>query len=368
MNTQNILNFYASNLSLKLDSSEFYDYELNSNLHDFDYDLLDLTTPIEYGTLIIDSFCITGQTFNNIKPWVIPIGVNYQSDLCDFTVRERTEYGWTLNMVFNKNGSGFTDNNTFYYWGIQNETEEGIFADNNLSFSFTNDGEILWKSYRYSGYCQTESGYTESFYVSSGKTPTLCTNGISNDFNISIVFQRNFYLENCEVQNDGGLNDLIVSTDTTTQLNDWLTGVTLNLVQTEELNKKWFNERDYRLGTLRIFLNGNQIYKVNDWEEILPSKRGSENDIVQIFGGGSDGYLSLHTGNTNFDILQVKYFEEPLQPLNVKHHYLTEIKPIYNITECGTDCLDTVYSFVVNGILTENEDNLITENNNMIIF
>jgi len=55
MNTQNILKFYGSKLDLKLDSSEFYDYEISKVQGDYDTDVLDLTTPIVYSSLKIDN-------------------------------------------------------------------------------------------------------------------------------------------------------------------------------------------------------------------------------------------------------------------------------------------------------------------------
>ena len=368
MNTQNILNFYGYKLDVRLDSSEFYDFELDNNLNNFNTDILDLSTPITYNSLILSSDCITGNTLNDIKPWVIEVDQLYSGFTCDFTVRNRTEFGWTLDFVFNRDDVPFSGGTTFYYLGINNEDDESLFSDNNLSFSFTNDGRIKWESYRYSGYCHTESGYTENFYISSGQTPVLCTNGVSDDFNVTIVFERNFYLENCNILNNGGINDLIVNSELNTELNEWFTGSTVNLTLTEELNKKWNSERQYRLGTLRIFLNGNQIYKLDNWEEIIPSVRNSENIIIQSWGGGTNGYVNIHTGITEFNILQVKYFEEPLKPLNVRHHYLTEIKPNFNIIECGIPCVDTVFAFVDDGVSTEDGDNLITEDNNMIIY
>lgn len=54
MNRQNILNYYGSKLDLKLDSSELYDYQLTTNEVDYDTDVLDLSTPIVYPSLIID--------------------------------------------------------------------------------------------------------------------------------------------------------------------------------------------------------------------------------------------------------------------------------------------------------------------------
>jgi hypothetical protein len=366
MNTQNILKFYGSKLDLKLDHSEFYDFQLHT-LDDYNKEILDLTTPIIYTGLTLTSDCITGNTLNEIKPWVIEIDKEYSGYTCDFTVRSRTELGWTLDFVFNRDNLPFSDGNVFYYIGIDDENDESIFADNNLSFSFTDDGRIRWQSYRYSGYCSTDSGYTESFYISSGITPTLCLNGVSEDFNVTITFQRNHFLENCDLLNDGGINDLVTEVTEESTIYGWMTGSTQdNLLY--ELNKKWMDERYLRLGTLRIFLNGNQIYKIDDWEEVIPSVRNSENIIIQSWGGGCDGYLNLHTGVTNFNLLQIKYFEEPLQVLNVRHHYLTEIKTNFNIFECGNECLNDIYAFVNDGILSENGNNLITEDNNMIIY
>ena len=366
MNTQNILKFYGSKLDLKLDYSDFYDFELH-NENDYNKEILDITTPITYTGLTFSSDCITGETLNNIKPWIIEVDQPYSGYTCDFTVRSRTELGWTLDFVFNRDNIPFSGGTTFYYIGIDNESDENIFSDNNLSFSFTNDGRIQWEAYRYSGYCHTESGYTENYYVSSGQTPVLCANGVSDDFNISIVFERYQFLENCDLLNDGGINDLIVDVSEENSIYDWMTGSTQDSY-IYELNKKWANERNFRLGTLRIFLNGNQIYKLENWEEVIPSVRDSENLIIQSWGGGTNGYVNIHTGITEFNILQVKYFEEPLKPLNVRHHYLTEIKPNFNIIECGIPCVDNVFAFVDNGILNENGDNLITEDNNMIIY
>ena len=54
MNSQNILRFYGSKLDIKLDSSEFYDFEIDKLGVDYDLSLLDLSTPITYTSLKID--------------------------------------------------------------------------------------------------------------------------------------------------------------------------------------------------------------------------------------------------------------------------------------------------------------------------
>jgi hypothetical protein len=319
---------------------------------------------------------------------VFLIGTGQTGNTCETVIRRRTEKGWTLDFVFNRDSRPWSSGATFYYWGISGETEEKYYADNNLSFSFTSDGRIKWESYRYSGVCDSQSGYTESFYISSGQTETLCTNGTSSDFNVTIVFERYNEYDSCDVENKGGWNDLILgphaipytggtgTTSTqivtgytnTTSISDWVTGGTITNEYVEELNKKWFNERNDRLGILKIYLNGRLIYKLKDWEEIIPSYRNSNNEIVQIYGGGTTGCNGIHTGDTQFILLQVKYFEEPLKFPYVRHHYITSIKNNFNIIECSTPCSEEITVFSLFGLLTEFEDYILTEDNNIIVY
>ena len=344
MNRQNILNFYGSKLDLKLDSSELYDFQIDQNLSDFNTDVLNFTTPINYTGLTFDSSCYD----NFVTPLELSVNSDITTDECDFLIRRRTEKGWTLDFVF----SGITTGSTFYYLGIKDDEEDLNYADNNLSFSFTNDKRIKWESYRYSGTCDLIEGYVESFYNTSGQTPVMCTNGISTDFNITITFERNVVLENCGVPNDGGWNDLIrgphpvpytgsSSGTTTTQIitgytittpiYEWLSGDTITTEYIEELNKKWNDERNSRLGTLKIYLNGKPIYKLTDWEEVIPSLRRSESDIVQIWGSDSEDYVTK----------QISYYEEPLDFVHVNHNFIVRGGD-FNFTPCVSDCVDTI--------------------------
>lgn len=366
MNTQNILKFFGSKFDVKLDSSEYYDYELSTIQDDFDADVLDFNTPIVYSGLTIDSSCLS-TPLNNIKPWNVQINVPYTGDTCDFTVRRRTEKGWTLDFVFNRDNKDWSEGKTFYYWGIVNELNPLNFIDNNLSFSFTSDGKIMWETYHYSGYCET-SGYTESYYISSGETSTLCTGGTLNDFNITIVFERYKELYNCDLENEGGVNDYITGWTVTNPLNV-ISGATEQISgMTETLSHLWANERDSRLGILKIYLNGQPIYKIKDWEEVIPSLRNSSNGIYQIWGGGTTGYVDIHEGDTTFNLKKVQYYEEPLNFVHVRHHYLSEIKPNFNVTECQDDCIDYLVGFATTGILTENGDYLLTEDDNILLY
>lgn len=367
MNSQNILKYYGSKLDIKLDSSEYYDYELAKTELDYDAEVLDFDNEITYSSLVIDSSCLSGGDVDSIKPWQVNIAENYTGDTCDFTVRKRTEVGWTLDFVFNRESVAWSGGSTFYYWGILDETDPLNYLDNNLSFSFTNDARIKWESYHYSGYCHSTSGYTETSYIASGQTAVLCTGGTSNDFNITITFTRNNRYEDCFLVNEGGQNDYITGW-TVTNTFGVLTGDTEEYELVEVLNNNWFSERNKRLGTLKIYLNGVPIYKLTNWEEIIPSERLSGGTISQIWGGGTTGSENLHTGTTEFNLKRVKYFEEPLNYPNIKHHYLVSTKPNYSINECNVECGDTVTFFTVNGILTEEGYNIYTEDYNILVY
>ena len=255
-------------------------------------------------------------------------------------IRRRTEKGWTLDFVFNKDGYDWIDGSTFYYWGISGETISSNYADNNLSFAFTEDGRIQWKAIHYKPDNSGNSIYT----TISGQTEVMCADGTSNDFNLTITFERNKTLENCDLLNYGGINDLISEVTIPLDNQDFLTGGTISATTIQQLSKKWYQNRTNRLGKLRIYLNGQKLYELKNWEEIIPSERESENDLVQVFGGGSDGIENLHVGETSFAILDYNYYEEPWNALAVKSNYKKNVKVNYNITEC-TSCNDAPFNY-----------------------
>lgn len=452
MNSQNILNFWGSKLDLKLDSSEFHDYEIAGTGSDYDAEVLDLTKSIEYDSLKINTTelsgtdCVrttislveidnrpnnpsypysaftlsveysgftnqignldtileddvyeftnndgrihyfeigvyngplsnlysldlsgftsgytieclnqfsTGNTIDtsiccpphhlpNAKPWAYHIDHGGGDDYCDYYVNRRNEKGWTIDVVFNKDGLDWSDGNTFYYWGVRGEEDEEDYADNNLSFGFTDDGKIIWSSVRYSGHCDDTSGYTETYIETSGTTEVLCSSGTTEDFEITITFERNNDLTGCVLSNSGGWYDLLTGRTMTSDLNTWFNEDEIEYVSNEVLNKKWSNSRDKRLGTLRIYLNGNPIYKLKNWEEVIMSDRGFQ-PFIQSWGRGTYYSGGYHNGDMScFDMKRIKYFEEPLTPLRVKHHYLVDTLPTYSIVECSTPCVNGI--------------------------
>jgi len=372
MNGQNILNYYGSKLDLKLDSSELYDYQLATNEVDYDTDVL-INTPIIYSALTIDSSCLT-PNLNGRKPWVVPVDSQYTEettgDTCNFFVRRRTEKGWTLDFIFNRDSVVWSGGTIFYYLGSDGDITPTNYIDNNLSFQFTNNGEIKWTSYRYSGHCDL-TGYTHGYYPSTGKTPSLCVTGDTSDFNVTIVFKRYKEFDGCDLDNMGGFNNLIrgphaipftvdpttgVTAVTSTQIvtgytittdiHDWVTGATITTQYVEELNKKWADQRDRRLGDLNFYLNGNLIYTESNWEEIIPSYRDNQT-LIQSWGGGYDyefGWFNPLYSVCGFDIKSIKYYEEPLDFVHVKHNFKTLTGYTFEI--CNPPCIDNVIMYV----------------------
>jgi hypothetical protein len=364
MVNQNILKYYGSKLDIKLDTSQLYDFQLGETYNDYDSRLLYVSSndSISYESEVIDSDCL-----NSIStPIIFDVNTNQDPDSCDFLIRRRTERGWTLDFIFNRNNNPWSVNNTFYYLGIFEETESDNYLDNNLSFQFTENATIKWLSYRYSGHCQNNGGYVTNNYISSGETNNVLSGITTQDFNISITFERYNTYYDCDLLNEGGQNDLITGW-TVDNIYDVLTGATEEFTLLEELNLKWDNGRKKRLGTLRIFLNGKIIYKIKNWEEIIPSERNSDNRIVQIWGGGTEFSGNIHNGECTFDLLKFKYYEEPLQFNYIKHNYLTNVLPYFSTTE-NEICDSDLIAFTTNGLLTENDENLITENGDLILF
>lgn len=481
MNTQNILKYFGSKLDVRLDSSEFYDYEISKVDDDYNTDVIDLSQPIEYGSLKIsdtlDGFDCTRSTitlteydnrvndasylysgfsttvtydtfvdwiglyhkylilnndtyvfllngseehfmkiagFNaeilideqmgetetdiiegfktdgyykcvgkldtptaccnitpkyNSKPWAYQFIQPEANECTSPIIERRVEKGWTLDFVFNRESLPWSSGNKFYFFGTRGPNSNATSADSILSFGFTSDRRVEWTATRYSGYCHADSGYTESFYVDSDVTPQLCTVDETKDFNITIVFDRYKRFTDCDIENHGGWNDMLgwrVNEYTDTEV----TAVTSNQITTydstnEVLTKKWAEERDRRLGTLKIYLNGRPIYKKENWEEVIPSSRGSQ-PFIQSWGGD----LNLnpdHSGICCFNMKSIGYYEEPLDYVHVRHNFITRSNQ-YDFFICGEGCEDNLSGYFSNALTDEDSNYLITENSDVILY
>jgi hypothetical protein len=332
----------------------------DSNIIDTnDNNLIVVSDPLTYGTIIDefdsdfidciqsldddDNCCLQPLKLYN-KPWAYKFDSGAGVDNCSPIIKRRTEKGWTLDFIFNRQNQSWSSGGVFYYLGVRGENNPLNYSDNNLSFQFTSDRRIKWVSHHYSGVCDPTNGYSDGFYIASGQTPQLCVTQPTKDFNITISFDRYKRYTDCNLENDGGWNDLITGRTLNTSIYDWLTGSTPNYTDLEVLNREWNKERERRLGILKIYLNGRPIYKIEDWEEIIPSDRG-EQPYIQSWGGGTGLMNGIHNGVSCFNIKSIKYYEEPLDFVHVRHNFITRLNN-YNFEICGDDCVDDITALV----------------------
>jgi len=263
------------------------------------------------------------------------------------------------------------------------------------------------------GTCSTtgltfETGYTISEVISQ-PIYDICNYDCNDDTDdrwvmVSGVFERYRSLEDCDLLNKGGLNDLRKITYPSIENNQ-----TYNLIMPPEthpgspkepeihkivFDHKWFDELDYRLGTFKIYVNGYLFMIIEDFEEIIPRELNTEKE-KQIgvpfnfsFGGGSQGLhenlifssctqpfgpyiqdpelfpnniLSATTlSNLNTDILveqnfggtfmggisQFRMYTEPLDFTQVQHNFRI-LKNKFNLLNYWCpDCLSLIYYYV----------------------
>lgn len=294
----------------------------------------------------ITGTCCPTEVIKSNLPWVYLIDHGGGDDNCDWFIQRRPERGFMLDFVFNRNSLPWSNGSVFFYSGVRDEYEPENYADNNLSFSFTDDGRIIWKVIRYSGYCSTDivstdpvtgttySGWTHIYYIDSGYTEPLCVSGTTDDFNLTISFERYYPYSGCTLANEGGWNDMVVD-NATIEMNEYLPSTK------EELSARWMEERWKRLGTLKIYLNGRPIYKLDDWEEVIFSDRGFQ-PFAQAVGGGVTGCEGVHEGVCGFDIKYMGYLEDVMNFPDIRKRYLTITEPNFEITECNEDCVDNI--------------------------
>lgn len=179
-----------------------------------------------------------------------------------------------------------------------------------------NTGNTLSTGYTVTEYC------TDQIYKClSGSSFTELEHWIL----VSVVFERDFPLSNCDLYNIGGLG-LISKTVS----RDGMYGSIVSLISPPithdnseiqeltitELNEEWLANKKYRNGKLKIFVNGYLIDTIEDFEEIIPRQLNDEKErqvgvpFNISIGGGTQG---LHESLTfmNCTDLNGPYQQDP---------------------------------------------------------
>ena len=281
---------------------------------------------------------------------------------------------------------------------------------NALGFRITDDMKIGYRAIRYTGSCITtgstcntgatfqcgysiEESYSDPICAFITKSGDSCAD---TWIQVDVVFDRNLYLEDCEIYNNGGINDLVkVRTDKfqrygthhnsssgpfgchpnpspqITPCKDeyprFIEDAYFNFNCHKAPVQKWFDEKEYRMGTLTFYINGRRVHKVEDYEEIIPRQLNT-NKQTQVgvaynmsWGGGALGlretlyptscdYLTANfanqTQNTDQQLImqnfagsfiggisQMMYYIKPLTADEIYHNFLIN-KYRYSLIDC----------------------------------
>lgn len=223
-----------------------------------------------------------------------------------------------------------------FYDGISNSMSLRLSGDNG-------NPKLCVKTYTITGDCETtDNGVNEVIYQTGSSINEWCsTKGIFDiceytTYNnserwvqINTVFQRNTYLDNCDLKNKGGVGSIVSTEYTATSANNSISLIlppnsdqeNYDPATTEvvRINNQWINEKKYRLGKLKFYVNGRLFFVIDNFEEIIPRILNVEKE-KQIgvpynisIGGGTQGLHDNLTfsGNCPENINEIKYQQDP---------------------------------------------------------
>ena len=311
---------------------------------------------------------------------------------------------------------------------------------NAIGFRITDDMRIGYRTIRYTGACQTTGRTMIDYSVEDSPTTTSseiisdCYTGSSFDcgytieesysepicafmtrsgdcssnwIQVDVVFKRNLCLEDCEIYNNGGVNDLVkVRTDRFQRYGrhvesssgpygchpeepsqpkptckdeypSFIDEAYFDFTCHGANVQSWFDEKEYRMGTLTFYVNGRRVHEVKDYEEIIPRQlntnkqtqvgvaynmswgggaMGLRESLITDMDGCTSGCCSALTSSTssliqwsgetdqrlimeNFagsfigGISQMMYYIKPLTPDEIYHNFLIN-KGRYKLIDC----------------------------------
>jgi hypothetical protein len=310
-----------------------------------------------------------------------------------------------------------------------------------------NNPQIGVKVLRMTGQCETTgtcvtgqtyvTGYTIDEYCSPPIYPYCeIVNPVyltqEHWFQVDAVWERYTWLDICDLKYRGGLSDITkfeylnsLANDTVSLIAPPYTNNQSVAAQVElvNLNQSWLDDVKFRMGRLKIYVNGKIHYTIENFEEIIP--RGLNTDKEKqlgvpfniSWGGGTQGlhenltfsacsattglYIQdpecfpnnilsgtslsgLHTniiieqnfaGTFDGGISQFRMYTTPLSAPEVKHNFLLLKDPfdMFNpdCPDCSTTtCLPNDFTYVlvdINFLITQQGFFIMTQNNNNII-
>lgn len=194
---------------------------------------------------------------------------------------------------------------------------------NALSVRFSGDPrnpKICVRVLKLTGTCETSgtttvdpvftTGYTVVNYCSPNGVYDYCEKrnvkflDIEKWLQVDVVWSRYTYLDFCDLKYFGGLGDISevkyldsLANDTVKLISPPITSGTKTpqTVEIVNLNKKWLDDTKYRMGRLKIYVNGKRFFTIEDFEEIIPRALNTDKE-KQVgvpfnisWGGGTQG-------------------------------------------------------------------------------
>jgi hypothetical protein len=158
----------------------------------------------------------------------------------------------------------------------------------------TGNPRLCVKTYRITGHCEHSGTCLTGLTYQTGVTISewCSTRGIFHDciqttypnvehwVQIDAVFQRNQWLDTCDLYEKGGLGLIVNTIFTATPANNSVSLIEPPLTHEQpydpattevvKFNDMWTEEEKYRLGTLKFYVNGKLFMVAEDFEEIIP--------------------------------------------------------------------------------------------------
>lgn len=232
---------------------------------------------------------------------------------------------------------------TFAFIPELNPLYDGV--SNALSLRLSGDTgspRLCVKTYRITGGCETTGTCITGVTYTTGTSVTewCSTRGIFDDCSgttysdierwvqIDAVFERNEYLDNCDLLYKGGLGEIVTTQFTATSANNSVSLIEPPLTRSENydpatvevvnITERWVNEKNYRLGNLKFYVNGKLFLVVANFEEIIPRPLNTSRE-TQIgvaynisLGGGTQGlHDNLTLTGCNQPISAFTYQQDP---------------------------------------------------------
>ena len=264
--------------------------------------------------------------------------------------------------------NGVTNNSGFFFFKGLREGKTSDTMSNALGFRITDDMRIGYRTLRYTGDCVDSAGdcnpnstWMCGWVLEESYSEPICPfisksgNCANTWIQVDVVFDRNIYLEDCDLLNKGGINDLISGTYpySTDNICDTFIPGKLSLDCYADTTYHWFADKDFRMGTLKFYVNGRVVHTVNDYEEIIPRHTNQTPESQfgvsynMSWGGGAWGYREnnqpklqssdlisqFFAGSFIGGISQMMYYIKPLTADEVYHNFLIN-KERYSLIDC----------------------------------